>query len=245
MVKLFDYNPQYYNEDKQVGERCFFDGKDVYIDFNADLKSFEVTPGAIDSDFSPAAGRSNFNLFNIEAEPAELVAEFYVGGPSYEATQTNISNLLIAAKQCVIRKEGDIFEYAAVLIDRDSENTEVEPYYLLSLKFAVIRRKPLVIKKFEKTAVIYNEGNVPSGVCISISPEKALETFTVAGITIKDLNPGTTYVIDGIAGRVTANGVNYFAHTDLIDFPKIQPGKNEIVMSEKIPVTVSFYPVFS
>lgn len=245
VVILLDYNPHYYNEDNQIGDRCFFDGKDVYLDFNADLKEFRLTPGKMDADYSPTPGGCAFNLFSADAEPMELSLEFYVGGPSPEAVQTNISGLLMAAKQCVIRREGDIFEYAAVLTGRDSEETGVEPYYLLSLEFSVIRRKPLVSHQIVDTAVIYNDGNTASGAKISISPEKAMDSFTVMGITIEDLEPGITYVIDGMEGRVTANGVNYFAHTDLIEFPKIQPGKNEIVMSAAVSVTVSFYPVFS
>lgn len=242
---VVNYNPQYYNEDRQIGDRCFFDGKDVYIDFNADLKSFEVTPGKIDADYAPGTGSSGLDLYSVDADPMELTTEFYVGGPSPEAVQTNISNMLLAARQCVIRKEGDIFEYAAVLTDRDSEDTEVEPYYLLSLKFAVIRRKPLVTHQIQQTAVIYNEGNVASGARISLSPETEMDSVTVMGITVMDLEPGITYMIDGITGRVTANGINYFGHTDLIEFPKIQPGENEIEVSGSIPVTVSFYPVFS
>ena len=72
-----------------------------------------------------------------------------------------------------------------------------------------------------------------------------MKSVTVMGITVTELDPGITYVIDGIEGRVTANGVNYFGHTDLIDFPKIQPGGNRFEISENVPVTVSFYPVFS
>lgn len=242
---MLDYNPQYYNEDRQIGDKCFFDGKDVYIDFNADLKSFEVTPGKIDADYAPGTGSCELNLYSVDANLMELIADFYVGGPSSETVQTNISNMLLAAQQCVIRKGGDVFEYAAVLTDRDSEDTEVEPYYLLSLKFAVIRRKPLVTHQIQQTSVIYNEGNVASGIRISLSPETKMESVTVMGITVMDLEPGITYVIDGIAGRVTANGINYFGHTDLTEFPKIQPGENEIEVSEGIPVTVSFYPVFS
>lgn len=242
---MIDYNPAYYNEDSQVGESCFLDGKNAYIDFNADLKTFLVSPGDLTTDYSIAAGCSDFNLFQFEAKPMELLMEFYVGGSSYEATQTNISNLFLAAKQCVIRKEGDIFEYAAVLVERSSEDTEVEPYYLVICRFAVIRRKPMVERKLNQSSVIYNEGNTPSGMRIVIDPERVMETFTVADVTISDLAPGITYIIDGISGRVTANGVNYFAHTNIIDFPKIKPGKNEIKMSEDIPIVVSFYPVFS
>lgn len=240
-----DYNPVYYNEDTQVGESCFLDEKNSYIDFNADLKTFLVRPGGMTTDYSVGSGRSDFNLFQSELDPMELMMEFYVGGPSYEATQTNLSNLFLAAKQCVIRKEGDIFEYPAVLIERSSEDTEVEPYYLVTCRFAAIRRKPLVERKLTQSSIVYNEGNVMSGLRIILEPESAIKEFTIAGITISDLSPGISYMIDGITGSVTANGVNYFAHTDIIDFPKIKPGKNEIKMSEDIPVIVSFYPVFS
>lgn len=242
---MLDYNPHYYNEDKRIGDRCFFDDRDVYLDFNADLKSFEVVPGKISADYSPAAGGSTLALFSSETEPMGLELEFYVGGPSLEAVQTNISNIFLAAKQCVIRKEGDIFEYAAVLTDMDSDNTEVEPYYLVSLKFAAIRRKPLVTHRIAGNSALYNDGNTASGARITISPETEMDSITVMGIKVSNLEPGVTYVVDGIEGRVTANGVNYFAHTDLTDFPKIHPGRNDIVISEEIPVTISFYPVFS
>ena len=240
-----DYNPRFFQEDRRVGEQCFFDDRDVYMAFNADLKSFELSPGAINTDFSPAAGGSEFLLFLSESDPGQLKMEFYVGGPSAEVVQTNIFNLLRAAKKCVIRKEGDVFEYAAVLIDRNSEDTQVEPYYLVTLQLAVVRRKPLVIKQILGNAIIYNEGNESSGAKISLSPAEEMGSFTIMGITIEDLSPGTTYVIDGITGRVTANGINYFAHTNIIDFPKIQPGKNEIEMSEDLSVMISYYPVFS
>ena len=240
-----DYDKNYYSEDRRVGDRCFFDERDTYLEFNADLKSFEISPGALNTDYAPQAGLNGFQLYHFECDPMLLDMEFYIGGPSYEAVQTNISQLLKTARQCVIRKEGDIFEYAGVLIDRASENTGVEPYYLLSLRFAVIRRKPRVTKQICGSATIYNEGNEESGVWISVTPESEMESITIMGITLEDLSPGVTYVIDGLAGRVTANGINYFAHTDIIDFPKMQPGKNEIVVSEEIPITVSFYPVFS
>lgn len=239
------YNPHYYNDDAQVGERCFLDSKDAYMEFNADLKSFLLAPGKVEADYATAAGNSTFNLHNYDAEPMELELEFYVGGASYEDVQTNISKLFLAAKQCIIHKGNDIFEYVSVLTDRESEATDIEPYHLVTCKFASIRRKPMVENKLYKSSVIYNDGNTASGLCITFTPTKKIQSFMISGITITDLEPDITYVIDGISGRVTANGINYFAHTDIIDFPQIKPGKNEIRLSEEIPVTITYYPVYA
>lgn len=239
-----DYNANYYNEDRRVGDQCFFGDKDVYIEYNADLKEFSITPGSISSDYGKKAGLSGLQLYHIDADPIRLDLVFYVGGPSIEAAQTNISNLLLAARQCVIRKEGDVYEYDAVLIDRNSEDTGVEPYHQVSLSFAAIRRKPLVKKKMVSDMEIYNPGNVKSGAKISLYPETALDTVTVMGATINGVNPGITYVIDGISGRVTADGVNYFSHTDIIEFPKLTPGRNHISLSPMVPATIEFYPVY-
>ena len=35
---MSDYRRNYYREDSRVGERCTIDGKDAYMEFNADLK---------------------------------------------------------------------------------------------------------------------------------------------------------------------------------------------------------------
>lgn len=243
---MIEYNPNFYSEDIQAGENCFFGNRDAYIDFNADLKSFELKSGKMSTDYARNAGDTEFNLFQFETEPMKLIAEFYVGGASFEDAQSNISGLLLSARRCVITKEGDIFEYPAVLVENEVEATEVEPYFLVTCSFAVIRRKPLVTHRLEGTkAIIFNEGNAESGMRYTIFPKKQTESLVIAGITIHDLAPGTTYCIDGIQGRVTADGINYFDHIDIIDFPKVKPGRNEITMSEEIPAEVSFYPVFS
>ena len=63
------------------------------------------------------------------------------------------------------------------------------------------------------------------------------------GITIKNLTTNTTVTIDGINKTVMAGADNKWADTDLIDFPVLQPGKNEITMSSKQPVVISYYPI--
>ena len=86
--------------------------------------------------------------------------------------------------------------------------------------------------------------DLESGMRMEITPTTATSSFKINGITVKNLKAKETFIIDGIEGKVTAGGINRFLDTDIIDFPKIRPGMNEIVMSANMPVKVSFYPVF-
>ena len=131
-----------------------------------------------------------------------------MGGPSYEATQTNISNLFPAAEQCIIRREDDILSDAAVLTEREVEDTEVEPYHLVSCTFAAVRRKPLSTIYTEKDIVIFNEGNTKSGARISFTATKACESFQVMGITLNGIQKEKRKrERNGMKGRVTADGI--------------------------------------
>ena len=244
---MSDYNRNYYREDSRVGERCTIDGKDAYLEFNADLKEFVLSQGKLESDYRLSTGNSHFQIFHSSAEEKKLELEFYVGGPSQEAVQTNISNLLQALRQCGISRGSDVFEYAAVLVDNEVEETEVEPYYLVTCELAAVRRKPLVTCRITGTSSVYNDGNTASGVRIEFKAPVtgSIRGITVFGVTISPAKNGATYVIDGINGKVTENGVNCFQLTDLIDFPKIKPGMNEIEMSVSMDASVSFFPVFA
>ena len=114
----------------------------------------------------------------------------------------------------------------------------------MTLNFAAVCRLPLVSVPLTSTGSVYNQGNTPSGVRFEITPLKKLTSFTIAGITCKDLASNETFVVDGISGKVFSNEDNRFADTDLTEFPTIQPGNNQITMSAPANVTVSFYPLF-
>ena len=52
-------------------------------------------------------------------------------------------------------------------------------------------------------------------------------------------------VIDSVSGKITANGKNKFGDSDLIDFPVLQPGKNQITSSASdVSITVSYTPIY-
>lgn len=242
---MFDYNTDYYTQDKRVGEQLFISGKDAYVECNADLSRFAVYLEESVEEYAKMCGNSAFRTCGSSESDKKAELEFYVGGASDEEAQTNLSNLLNMCKSCVIYKSNDIYEYPAILTGNEVEEPQIENYYLLKLEFVVIRRKPIVQSVITGTTDIFNEGNTPSGVRFRILPIKNVEVVSIFGIAITDLQPNVEYVIDGIEGRVTANGVNYFAHTDIVDFPKVKPGWNSITVSQDVPITVEFYPVYT
>ena len=158
--------------------------------------------------------------------------------------QENISNLLLASKNCVLKRELHRFEYPALLIGKNIQEAGVAPYYLVTIIFIIIQRLPLISTDITEPAIIYNEGNIPSGVRYILKPPIDISSFKINSIKVTNLHAGKHFIIDGITGKITENGNNRFADTDLIDFPKIFPGQNEITMSYNIPITVEYYPLF-
>lgn len=241
MVQLIAFNN---NNDKRIGDECYIDGVDVYREYAADLKEFYMLPGAITLDYTENTGVSAFNVYSSALDGKGAVMVFYVCGNSEEDLQENISNLLVACRKCVIQTTASRFEYPAILTEYSDDDTGVEYYHLVTMNFIVIKRLPLVTHELTGNGSVKNLGNVESGMRMEITPTTATSSFKINGITVKNLKAKETFIIDGIEGKVTAGGINRFLDTDIIDFPKIRPGMNEIVMSANMPVKVSFYPVF-
>ena len=232
------------NNDKRLGDECYIDGVDVYEKYGADLKEFYMLPGAITLDCKENTGQSGFNVFSDTLEGKGAVMVFYVCGHSNEDLISNVSNLILACRQCVVQTASSRFEFPAVTTEYSIEATGVDFYDLVTINLMVIKRLPLVTENLTGTGIITNPGNQESGMRLEITPVTALSSFTIEGITMKNLKAKETVILDGIEGEVTAGGINRFQGTDLIDFPKIKPGMNEITMSANVPVRISFYPVF-
>lgn len=243
-IKLIVFNGEYYEGDRRTGERCFMNGKDIYEEFNADVLEFAVSDGEIEQDYIKSSGSSGFEVFENTVMPKRAVMKCYVGGPSNEEALMNISNLKKECMKCLIQLEMHRLEYPAVLISSATELTGVDYFYLITIEFSVITRFPLVEMSITGNTIFFNEGNTSSGVKFEIKPIRVVNNFRIHGIAINRIDAGHTFIIDGMKCTVMDNGVNRFADTDLMAFPEINGGRNEIIMSESVPVKVSFYPVF-
>lgn len=239
-------NSQYLQQDKHLGDPLYINNKDAYLLYNADLADFIYPSGSVSfgADYQQGLGGSDLLSLSGDAPIPKLQLQFFVGGANEDEAQRNVSGLVAACRECTLKRGPSRFEYPAILLDYTNISSGVPPYRSVTLNFAAVCRLPLVSVPLTSTGNVYNQGNTPSGVRFEITPSKKLTSFTIAGITCKDLAANETFVIDGIAGKVFSNEDNRFADTDLTEFPAIQPGNNQITMSAPVKVIISFYPLF-
>lgn len=237
----------YAERDRQWGKIVTVSGIDVYQSFNADLKEYTVEPGTLTVDYQQRIGKSGLLLFGGESTPKLLTLAFYVGGEDEDEAQINAERLIQScSRECVIRIGSSQFEYAALLSGAPTvEETGVQSYLLVTLVLYAVRRLPLVSVDFTgKTLQLDNPGAVTSGLRITLTPTKKITSMQVGDVTVKNLAANVPFVIDGLSGTVTADGENRFADTSLTQFPQIQPGENEISLSQAVPTTLEYYPTF-
>lgn len=236
----------FYQVDQRLGSVCTINGKSAYGLFNADLKQIEPLSGAISTNFSKALGASGLYVNSYEIETGGIRAIFYVGGAYKEDCYINTSNLIAECQSCTIKTDEDNFEYVAVLTGYTVTETGVNFYNEVELTFSAIKRLPMVTRVFDGgNGVVKNLGSIPSGVKLVVTPKVDIASMTINGITVNDLASGLPFTIDGLVGEVKCNGINRFLDTDLIEFPKVYPGDNEIKSSNtNVEVEVSYYPTF-
>lgn len=87
----------------------------------------------------------------------------------------------------------------------------------------------------KKTGRIEAEGSRDAPCLVEIKAKTALKNFTVTindeTFTVESLAAGKTILIDGRDGTATIDGENAFRNVDLWEFPKLEPGKNELTFS--------------
>lgn len=112
--------------------------------------------------------------------------------------------------------------------------------------FLAVRTKPAVKKVITAGDTVYCESNTttPFRICFTVASVTA--SITVCGITVSNISANTEIVIDSELGIVTANGVNKFGDTDLIEFPHLIPGNNTITCSlPGTEITIVYTPFFA
>lgn len=249
-------NQQHYVKDKCLGGSLRIDGKNAYVEFNADLYNIEYGAGSIEQSYERKVGKSSFNAYHFEFETQQLTLSLYVGGIDKNDAFFNVNKLIAACKNCVIQHEDDSsYEFASVLTDYEVEFTEIEWFYSVGLTFDAIRRMPLVefTAKSSKELEFVNFGSVVSGAKITLTANHQMQNVSVTCkdrfgniqiIKINKLKTNTPFVIDGINGEILENGINVFNETDMVMFPMVMPGSNKISISSALSIKVEFYPTF-
>lgn len=252
MKDPWDRGAAYQGERK--GYEVLIDGVSAFVEYNADLiEKNEVMPSFSNS-FVRGLGNSSLRLDGVTKGFLKVKLSFYVGGDSVTKSKANVSALVKAMSRCVFFVENESFEYDAILDDVSCSYTGVCYFHKVEIGFMCVRRLPLVSYSIgaSQSKDFYNDGDVESGLRLSFVPTSNASTCLLMGITFTDLKANYQYVVDGINGAVTENGVNMFARTDIIEFPKVQPGKNVFTKGNTpstgsicSDVKIEFYPTFT
>ena len=243
----------------RLGEGVTFDDVDLYAYFEADLISWEYTPGAVTSTFRRDTGKTGFNLYDFDYPSGTLALKLYVRGDDRASMFKNVSKLVAAAKSPRVEIQGetgvDSMRYNAVLSDYSVEQEDIEWYCMVTLSFEAIRYHELMTYTNTSAAgvALMNNGTLETGLKIKFKAASALAKLiiTVSGadesqvITFTSPANGMWYTIDGMTGVVTdANGINKILYTDLARFPKIAPGLCTVQFSANVASEISFYQVY-
>lgn len=97
--------------------------------------------------------------------------------------------------------------------------------------------------------VIVNNGTAPAPCVITIIPRIDLITLTISGLTeipieVKNIYTNDVLVIDGENNQILVNDVIAFEKYNAWEFPKLQPGENNIQVSNgaQISIQIEYNP---
>lgn len=233
--------------DRQCGDSLTINNKNAYSVFKADLIKAEMTAGDVTSTFSKNVGQSDFLLHSSYFGSCALSLDFYVYGSTKDDCDLNVSNLVAEGKSCLVLFEGSNVEFVCVLTSYQVIDTTVDFYKEVILEFSSIRRMTKVtqIAAVGSGSITFNNsGNVSSGVKLTITSSSTIENVEVCGIEIERIDSNIPFIIDGIDGLVISNSENKFLSTNLINFPKVNPGTNTFNFDTRVSVVFEFYPTF-
>lgn len=240
-----------YSADRK-GYEVFVDGVSAFSEYEADLIEKVEVPPEFTSSFARGLGKSSLRLDNMTKGFLKVRLSFYVGGDSVTKSLANVSALVRAMERCTFFVDNERFEYDAILSDVSYSYTGVCFFHKVEIGLTCVRRLPLVsyeISSYRKE--FYNDGDVESGLRLSFSMLANVSSCSFFGITFTGLKKDSLYVVDGINGAVTEDGVNMFSRTDMIEFPKVSPGENVFTKGNTpetgnmcTDIKIEFYPTF-
>lgn len=194
----------------------------------------------LDEGYRPVKSKSN------RYTDFEIYVEMLVKAGSKEECEIIMSSIMNDFDSGELQLDNMNFTYE---FDFKSEDRELVKRWLYSYKITLSAynkkgvSKTVAFSGKEKTFLM--EGTTKSPAIVTITPDIALVSLTVKGITdeaitIKDIARNAKIVIDGQNCTITENGRNVLDKTDLWEFPRLMPGKNIITLDNSCSVKIDY-----
>lgn len=212
---------------------------------DAIILSYRIGQSILTAEYSQSA--TSLYLFSSTVGVRPLSLKTLVRGQSRAECEVKISNIMqtLHGKNEIEIVGGNC--YTAVLTSAKDPEPIGYAAMTAEYEFVAIAHGKEVIQEIGSGVDIVCTSTVPETACVlTITPAVDLDSVTVMGITVHNLTANSPVIIDGRRKLVTEDGVNKFADTDLISFPKLKPGANTITISEPTNVTVqlAYYPTY-
>lgn len=214
---------------------------DIKENFNGDVVSFSPASMQIENNIVLMDSSYNAVLGEQQLKPQErtLVIDFY--------KEDDISNFISEISSSFILDIEDGYIYQCFTKDTPGIEQEGVQSFTFSLNVYVLKRKLLQMISFKGNKTIANLGNCMSEAIFKLSSTSAIADFKINDITC-ELKANDPLIIDGIDKKVYYESnpdVSAFDSTNIVVFPKLQKGENDITVSDSsVDVTVSYYPTF-
>lgn len=216
---------------------------DILLDaWQAKMLAFKIGPCGYDNGYvSPPKAAFPITLAgDIGFRPISIELDF--DGTRYEVAK-NISNITALLQSGAELFLPDGFFYRCVYSGASMPDEKAPWISQCTFSLYGVRHDAIHSAVFtESGKTMYVEGNRRAPAVIKITPSDGSEEVTVNGITVSNVT--SPVVINGIEKTVMSNSVNKFADTDLIAFPELTPGVNEITFSGASKVEISYYPLY-
>lgn len=98
--------------------------------------------------------------------------------------------------------------------------------------------------KLKRGVPVNIEGNYETPAIVTVTPHPGVTEFTILGIVVKNVTG--TVTIDGVRSLIQdENGKNKFGDApSMTSWPMLQPGTNQVEMSDGIDVVLTYYPIY-
>lgn len=228
--------------------------------YNARLQSYSISGTTVTNNLS--ASRSILiapTLFSAVpgTRTLSLTLTFYPHYLGDNSKGLSVSDRIAIATENITAFEGllvgkvveialpDGFIYTAIVNSISAATFDSSGEHDVTYTFNAVRHAKPISEIIKANSYMICKSNTATLPIITAEYVNTKSEVTLQGVTIKNITVGTKIVIDSLAGLITADGKNKFGDSDLIDFPVLQPGKNQITSSvSDVSITVSYTPIY-
>lgn len=214
--------------------------------FGAKLLNYSLAPSTIVNTTTTGYNSLNLILMDTDVQPRQMVLVLHVFGDTESGVLLQVSNLTQALHKKAEIEMPDGYLYTCVYQSAAYTAITSLIYEAQYTVLAVQHGTEITTTLTHAIQTVTAQGNVDTECVLTITPAVDLDSVTVMGITVRNLTANSPVIIDGRRKLISEDEVNKFADTDLISFPKLQPGPNQITISDpsKVTVQLAYYPTY-